>query len=99
MSYAIRTSPVFERKLSKILKRKSDLDEQVRTVLSLLAENPFDRRLRTHKLKGKFNDCWACSIDSDLPIIFEFPEKTKNESRHHADELFLLTIGTHDEVY
>lgn len=34
--------------------------------------NPFDARLKTHKLGGKQQDYWAFSIDHKYRIIFEF---------------------------
>ena len=51
--------------------------------------------LETHKLKGKLLDSWACSIGYDLRIIFDF---VKSETQKEED-IFLIGIGTHDEVY
>jgi mRNA-degrading endonuclease YafQ of YafQ-DinJ toxin-antitoxin module len=36
---------------------------------------------------------WACSAGYDLRILFEFV------SRKGVEEIVLLTLGTHDEVY
>ncbi|MFH1246081.1 MAG: type II toxin-antitoxin system mRNA interferase toxin, RelE/StbE family [Candidatus Omnitrophota bacterium] len=49
--------------------------------------NPFDSRLKTHKLKGKFKDYWSYSIDYQYRILFRFID---NETILYHD------IGTHD---
>ena len=52
-------------------------------------------KLETHKLKGKLSGTWACSVGYDLRIVFDFVrEKDKKE-----DDIFLIEIGTHDEIY
>lgn len=55
----------------------------------------FAIQLETHKLKGKLSGSWACSVGYDLRIIFDF---IKNE-KQQADDIFLIGIGTHEEVY
>ncbi|HDL65321.1 MAG TPA: plasmid stabilization protein [Proteobacteria bacterium] len=52
-------------------------------------------RLETHKLKGKLSGSWACSAGYDLRIVFDFVESEKQKE----DDIFLLEIGTHEEVY
>jgi mRNA-degrading endonuclease YafQ of YafQ-DinJ toxin-antitoxin module len=64
----------------------------VETALTLLSNDAFDPRLKTHKLKGEFDGVWACSAGYDLRILFEFVE------RDGAEAILLLTVGTHDEV-
>jgi mRNA-degrading endonuclease YafQ of YafQ-DinJ toxin-antitoxin module len=63
--------------------------------LRLLAENPFFPHLETHKLKGKLTGSWACSVGYDFRIIFDFIKTEGNTE----ENIFLLEIGTHDEVY
>lgn len=38
-------------------------------------ENCFDRRLKTHKLKGKLKDFWSFSITYSHRIMFEILEE------------------------
>jgi len=63
--------------------------------LRVLVEDPFALQLETHKLKGKLSDSWACTVGYDLRIIFDFIESEKQKD----DDILLLEIGTHDEVY
>lgn len=37
--------------------------------------NPFDAKLNTHKLSGRFDEFWAFSIGQKYRIIFEFHKK------------------------
>ncbi len=41
----------------------------------IFRENPFDVRLRTHKLSGRLEGLWSFSVDYDCRIVFEL----KNE--------------------
>ena len=61
-------------------------------ILDLFIKNPFDERLRTHKLSGKLKSLWGFSIDYNLRIMFFF---TKDK----PTKAVLVDIGTHDEVY
>ena len=88
-------SKTFKRTFKKNIKKYSSLDKEIEKTLKLLSDNPFVPQLETHKLKGKLTGSWACSAGYDLRIIFDF---VKNESGAEED-IFLLGIGTHDEVY
>jgi mRNA-degrading endonuclease YafQ of YafQ-DinJ toxin-antitoxin module len=57
--------------------------------------NPFAPQLETHKLKVKLSGSWACSAGYDLRIVFDFVKAEKDTE----DDIFLLAIGTHHEVY
>jgi len=63
--------------------------------MNLLQENPFNPKLKTHKLKGILEGTLACSIDYDYRIIFDF---VKNQTSDET-EILLINIGTHEEVY
>jgi addiction module RelE/StbE family toxin len=88
-------SNTFLRAFRKLIKKQPDRREEIEKTLRLLLDNPFSPNLETHKLKGKLSGTWACSAGYDLRIIFDFVrEKDKKE-----DDIFLIEIGTHDEVY
>lgn len=50
-------------------------------------QNPFDRRLRTHKLKGELSGAWAYSINRQYRVLFRFL---------NGDEVIYYDVGTHD---
>jgi addiction module RelE/StbE family toxin len=41
----------------------------------IFRKNPFDVRLKTHKLSGHFDGYWSFSVDYDCRIIFRFYDK------------------------
>ena len=88
-------SPKFVRKFKRIAKKNTQLRIQIEKTLELLMEDPFDSSLRTHKLKGDLEGVWSCSVDYDNRILFEFVIDTESGE----EEIFLLTLGSHDDVY
>jgi addiction module RelE/StbE family toxin len=87
-------SGTFVRTYKRLLRKRPRLHKEIQETLRILVEDPFDPRLETHKLKGKLSGSWACKAGFDLRIIFDFM-KTEGQ----ADEIFLIEIGTHEEVY
>ena len=85
----------FLRAFRRTVKRHPELRRDIEETLRLLAEDPFATELATHKLKGKLAGSWACSVGYDLRIVFDFVKS----SRGQEDEILLIEIGTHDEVY
>ena len=88
-------SPKFTRSAKKLARRQPELFDAMEIALKRLEEEPFHLALRTHKLSGDFEGCWACSAGYDLRVVFEFVQAKKGAER----EIHLLNIGTHDEVY
>jgi len=85
----------FIRAAKKTIKKTPKLSNNIESTLHGLIENPFAPHLETHKLKGKLSGTWACSVDHDFRIVFEFLTN-KNDQE---DDIFLIDIGTHNEVY
>lgn len=55
--------------------------------------DPFQPRLRTHKLKGELKESYARSVGYDLRINFKFVDHENQQA------IILESVGTHDEVY
>jgi len=85
----------FVRALKRAVKRYPSQRQEIEGTLRLLQENPFASQLETHKLKGKLAGSWACSVGYDLRIVFDFVKSPSQEE----DDILLLEIGSHDEVY
>lgn len=86
-----------ERKIyysEKFLKSTSKLPRKIQTLAGerekIFLANPFDQRLKTHKLHGKDKTHWAYWVDNKIRIKFLF--------LNNGDVAY-LNIGTHDEVY
>jgi len=78
-----------------VARRDPRLFEKVKVAVSKLAEDPFDPTLHTHRLKGDLAGAWACTVDYDNRIIFDLARNSDSGEK----EVFLITMGTHDEVY
>lgn len=81
----------FKRSYKKRVGKNNQLKKKFWSALELFTNNPFDPRLKTHKLTGKLDGLWALSVDYDCRIVFKFLKNT--------DEVLLIDIGSHDEVY
>ena len=93
MKRLLLRSSAFVRAARRFAKKHPLVAEDLRAALELLAENAFDPKLRTHKLKGKLEGSWACSAGYDLRIVFRFVDYEGSEA------ILLETVGSHDEVY
>lgn len=78
-------SSKFAREYRKLPNNIKDIAEEQET---LFRENPFNPKLRTHKLKGKLREFLSFSIGYEYRIIFEF-SKDKNTAYFHS-------VGDHD---
>ncbi|HSR17291.1 MAG TPA: type II toxin-antitoxin system mRNA interferase toxin, RelE/StbE family [Ignavibacteriaceae bacterium] len=85
----------YKKSFKKITKNDPTLKDKIIATMNMLQEDPFHPKLKTHKLKGILEGIWACSIEYDTRIIFDF---VKNQSSDKT-EILLINIGTHDEVY
>jgi mRNA-degrading endonuclease YafQ of YafQ-DinJ toxin-antitoxin module len=88
-------SNTFRRALRRTVKRRPHLLADIEATLQLLQVDPFAAQLATHKLKGRLAGSWSCSAGYDLRILFEFVQNAEKEE----EDLFLIEIGTHEEVY
>ena len=82
------------RAFKRLVRSNPQLRSLIEQTLQQLATDPFYPSLRTHKLTGNLSGVWACSIDSDSRVLFEFVKQDND-----VDAILLLNIGSHDEVY
>ena len=80
----------FKKIYQRKVKNNPDLKKRFWRAMGLFSKNTFDSRLRTHKLTGKLEGLWAFSVAYDCRVIFKFLSN---------DEILLIDIGGHDEVY
>ncbi|MCP4429045.1 MAG: type II toxin-antitoxin system mRNA interferase toxin, RelE/StbE family [Chloroflexi bacterium] len=88
-------SKAFVRAYKRLSRQNPHLRHRVEHSLQQLVEDPFHPTLHSHKLKGKLTGSWACTVAYDYRILFEFVENPDSGE----EEILLLTMGTHDEVY
>ncbi len=94
MRQLIQTSK-FRRALKKFVGRDISLQRQVERTLEQMTEDIFAPSLMGHSLMGKYDGLRACSCGYDCRIIF-YVEKNRETNE---EEIILLNVGSHDEVY
>jgi addiction module RelE/StbE family toxin len=65
----IEYSPKFLRTFKKLPK---DAKRLAREKIGIFQKNPFDAKLKTHKLSGPLRNYWALGINQKYRIIFSF---------------------------
>jgi mRNA-degrading endonuclease YafQ of YafQ-DinJ toxin-antitoxin module len=93
MNRRLVRTPAFIRAAKRFLKRHPEAVDSLAITLAMMEDDVFHRRLRTHKLQGDLDGCWACSGGYDVRIVFRIISSSSNET------IALLAVGTHDEVY
>ncbi len=64
--------------------------EYLRNRLSIFKEDIFDKRLKTHRLKGNLKEYYAFSVSYSNRIVFKIIED---------NSVYFIEIGSHDECY
>lgn len=98
MSWELVNSSSFDKNVSKYTKHDAKFKNEIIEILRILSENPYDPKLKTHKLKGTLKGSLSCSINFNLRLIFSF-DTVKDKFGRKREVIILETIGTHDEVY
>jgi addiction module RelE/StbE family toxin len=82
----------FKRQYRKWVRKHPDHRSLFLQTISLLSREPFHPSLRTHALTGKMEGMWAVRITQEYRLVFIFCSRNN-------DQILLLGIGTHKEVY
>lgn len=80
---SIYTHARFDKNYQKLPK---EIRDKARAKEKIFRENPFDSRLKTHKLHGKEKEAWAFWVDYRYRIKFIFLDD---------EEVLFLDIGPH----
>jgi len=83
-------SSSFKLVFKKRIKGKSKLEAKFWGRVEVFTQNPYEEKLRTHKLSGKLKELWSFSIEYDVRVVFYFVSDKK---------AVFIDIGKHDEVY
>lgn len=78
---------VYSSKFSREYKKLSDdIKDKAERKEIIFRQNPFDERLKTHKLNGKFEEFWSFSVDYKYRIIFEISKDGKSFFFHSISD-------------
>jgi len=89
-------SKAFEKSYQKFSEKNPSLKVSISKALFKLQLDAYDPALKTHKLSGKLAAYLACSCGYDCRIVFTIEKDILNPE---AENIILLDIGTHDDVY
>ncbi len=86
--YQIHFTVGFKRKFNQISKKNLTLKNSIKKTVHSLAEDPFQRTLRTHQVNtSKYGKVFSSSVSKDIRIIWDFQDKDM--------AILLLAIGGH----
>ena len=91
MSYRLVYPESYNRRARKFLNKHPKVLKQYQKTLELLELNPLHPSLRLYNLKGRLSGLSSVSVNIRYRIIIEFYIED--------DEIILVNIGTHNEVY
>lgn len=91
MAFELIWTQTFVRSAKRFLKRHPDLRGEFEHVLRMLEEDPQQRKLRLHPLKGSLKGKHAVSVTYSHRIVLILALQ--------ESELVLLDIGSRDQVY
>ena len=89
--FTITTPQQFLRQARKFFKKHPDLKPRFAKLLADLQRDPFQPHLELHPLTGKLAGCYAVSLTCSYRITLTLLLTEQ--------EIVLLDIGSHDEVY
>lgn len=78
----------FKKQFQKLSPR---IQQQADAAIKRLVVNPYEPRLHNHALHGELQGRRAFSVTGDIRIIFR--------EEHDYQDIYLLMIGTHSQVY
>ena len=91
MPYNLVFPESYVRRARKFLKKHPEIHGQYRKTLQLLELNPYHPSLRLHSLEGRMRGLSSVTINISHRIVIELIIE--------ADEILLVNIGKHDQVY
>ncbi len=89
--YEIKFSKKYEKTSKKFFKKHQDLKNKYFKILDILKINPYHPSLRLHKLQNNLKEFYSISLDMQYRIILDFIIVD--------EQIILIDIGAHDEVY
>jgi len=88
---SIQFDSTFEKHWKKYLDGLTEKKKKrLRKRLAIFKEDVFDKRLKTHRLKGNLKEYYAFSISYSDRIVFKIVE---------GDVIYFIEVGSHDVCY
>lgn len=78
-------SSSFKRAFKKRIEGRKELEQKFWRRVEIFTANPYDPRLRTHKLSGELRQQWSFTVEYDIPPVIGLMEVTDNGLAAPAD--------------
>lgn len=91
MPYTLIYADSYIRRARKFLRKHPEIHNQYRKTLELLELDPYHPSLRLHSLEGRLKGLSSVSINVSYRIALELEIQD--------EEIILINIGNHDQVY
>ena len=91
MTYTLIYPESYIKRARKFLRKHPEIHGQYRKTFELLELNPKHPSLRLHDLGGRLKGLSSVSINMSYRIVLELEIK--------EDEIMLVNVGNHDQVY
>ncbi len=91
MPFTLLYPDSYIRRPRKFLRKHPEIHSQYRKTLQLLELDPYHPALRLHSLEGRLKSLSSVSINMSYRIVLELDIR--------GEEIILINIGSHDQVY
>ena len=78
-----------KRKLKAFIKKHPEHRVKLEQIITNLLKNLLQKKIKVHRLSGKLKFLYAASITYEYRLIYFFDDQ----------HVYLINIGSHDEVY
>ena len=91
MPFTLLYPDSYIRRARKFLRKHPEIHSQYRKILQLLELDPYHPALRLHSLEGRLKGLSSVSINMSYRVVLELEIR--------GEEIILINIGSHDQVY
>ena len=91
MAYNLLFPESYNKRARKFLRKHPEIKNQYQKTLELLEVDPYHPSLRLHSLEGRLKGLSSVSINMSYRIVLEMVISD--------DEIILINVGNHDQVY
>ncbi|MDP3902170.1 MAG: type II toxin-antitoxin system YafQ family toxin [bacterium] len=81
--------PQFDRDIQRLKQRGKNIEKLISMISIIEQGKRLPSSLRPHKLKGEYDGCWECHIESDWLLVWE----------SYRDYILLIRTGNHADLF
>ncbi len=81
--------PIVKKDQKRMLRRNKDIEKLLEVVFLLMSKGFLPIRYGSHKLRGEYEGCWECHIESDWLLIYTVTN----------DTVTIFRTGSHSDLF